>query len=539
MALIIITHDLAVIAELADTVLLIMYLGKEVESAPVDDIFYQPKHPYTRGLLGSVPKLGGGAAQRITPHSGSVPTHVERVHGCLFHPRCPDCIPGVCDGMHRRCWRWGRGIARRATCTTLRTATRRAPAAETGNGRRAAAAGGQEPHQALSAHRGLRRQVTGIVKAVDDVSFTVHAGETLALVGESGCGKTTTGRCIQRAVEPTSGQVLFHADGGDAAVNVPEPGAPRAQGGHDPDGHDLPGPLFLAQSAHRPSRRTIAEPFVIHGNAQRPARDGGPRGELLRMVRLDPVYMTRYRTRSVAGSARHRHRAGPGPHAQVHRRRRAGVRPGRVGAGADPGAAAGAAAEPPLRLLFIAHNLAVVEYFSERIAVMYVGKIVELTSTRRLFAMPRHPYTEALFSAVPKPDPRSRSKRILLSGDIADPANPPSGCYFHPRCRFGSGSAGSRSRRWSRSARNGTIRIWPPATSPGSSSSTAWFDTARTPAHDGQRTGQSARATVRGLMLRIQGEEYEESDCPRPGAGSGCGHGPGRRPDGSRRRARA
>ena len=97
MALIIITHDLAVIAELADTVL-IMYLGQEVESAPVDDIFYQPRHPYTRGLLGSVPKLGEGAAQKITPIAGSVPTHVERVHGCLFHPRCPDCMPGVCDG---------------------------------------------------------------------------------------------------------------------------------------------------------------------------------------------------------------------------------------------------------------------------------------------------------------------------------------------------------------------------------------------------------------------------------------------------------
>ena len=97
MALIIITHDLAVIAELADTVL-IMYLGQEVESASVDDIFYQPKHPYTRGLLGSVPKLGEGAAQKITPIRGAVPTHVERVRGCLFHPRCPDAIPGVCDG---------------------------------------------------------------------------------------------------------------------------------------------------------------------------------------------------------------------------------------------------------------------------------------------------------------------------------------------------------------------------------------------------------------------------------------------------------
>jgi peptide/nickel transport system ATP-binding protein len=96
MALIIITHDLAVIAELADTVL-IMYLGLEVESASVDDIFYQPKHPYTRGLLGSVPKLGEGATQKITPIRGSVPTHIERVHGCLFHPRCPDFIPGVCD----------------------------------------------------------------------------------------------------------------------------------------------------------------------------------------------------------------------------------------------------------------------------------------------------------------------------------------------------------------------------------------------------------------------------------------------------------
>ena len=255
--------------------------------------------------------------------------------------------------------------------------------------------------------RGLRRQVTGIVKAVDDVSFTVHAGETLALVGESGCGKTTTGRCIQRAVEPTAGEVLFHPDGGDAAVNLAELGRRELKEVMTQMGMVFQDP-YSSLNPRMTIFQTIAEPLVIH-RALRNRREMEDRvAELLRMVRLDPVYMTRY-PHAFSGGQRQR----------IAIARSLALMPKFIVAD-EPVSALDVSVQAQIlellqdlqeryhfAYLFIAHNLAVVEYFSERIAVMYVGKIVELTSTRRLFAMPRHPYTEALFSAVPKPDPRS------------------------------------------------------------------------------------------------------------------------------------
>lgn len=284
--------------------------------------------------------------------------------------------------------------------------------------------------------RGLRRKVTGIVKAVDDVTFTVHAGETLALVGESGCGKTTTGRCVQRAVEPTSGRVLFHPDGGRAAVELTALSRRELKAVMTRMGMIFQDP-YSSLNPRMTVFQTIAEPFVIHG-ALRNRRELEDRvAELLRMVRLDPVYMTRY-PHAFSGGQRQR----------IAIARALALMPKFIVAD-EPVSALDVSVQAQIlellqelqeryrfAYLFIAHNLAVVEYFSERIAVMYVGKIVELTTARNLFFMPRHPYTEALFSAVPKPDPRYRKKRILLGGDIADPAAPPSGCYFHPRCRF-------------------------------------------------------------------------------------------------------
>ena len=284
--------------------------------------------------------------------------------------------------------------------------------------------------------RGLRRKVTGTVKAVDDVTFTVHAGETLALVGESGCGKTTTGRCVQRAVEPTSGEVLFHPHGGQAAVDLTALNRRELKAVMTRMGMIFQDP-YSSLNPRMTVFQTIAEPFVIHG-ALRNRRELEDRvAELLRMVRLDPVYMTRY-PHAFSGGQRQR----------IAIARALALMPEFIVAD-EPVSALDVSVQAQIlellqelqeryrfAYLFIAHNLAVVDYFSERIAVMYVGKIVELTTARNLFSRPRHPYTEALFSAVPKPDPRYRKKRVLLGGDIADPADPPSGCYFHPRCRF-------------------------------------------------------------------------------------------------------
>ena len=366
MALIIITHDLAVIAELADTVL-IMYLGLEVESASVDDIFYQPKHPYTRGLLGSVPKLGEGATQKITPIRGSVPTHLERVHGCLFHPRCPDFIPGVCDAACAAAP--GRGGGTQRGVLPVRRSARPARAwprpgrrqrggrQRRGRRRRRHVMADGKPLlevRNLKKHfartRGLRRQVTGIVKAVDDVSFTVHAGETLALVGESGCGKTTTGRCIQRAVEPTAGEVLFHPDGGDAAVNLAELGRRELKEVMTQMGMVFQDP-YSSLNPRMTIFQTIAEPLVIHRDAPQPARDGGPRGRVAAHGASGPGLHDTVPARVLRRAApAHRDREIACAHAEVRRGRRTGVRPGRVGAGTDPGAVAGSPGALPLRL---------------------------------------------------------------------------------------------------------------------------------------------------------------------------------------------
>jgi len=283
--------------------------------------------------------------------------------------------------------------------------------------------------------RGFRRQITGNVKAVDDVSFTVHSGETLALVGESGCGKTTTGRCIQRALDPSSGEVLFHTDEENAVdismLNRRDLKEVMTQMGmifQDP---------YSSLNPRMTVFQTIAEPFVIHRTIKSREEMEDRVAELLRMVRLDPIYMMRY-PHAFSGGQRQR----------IAIARALALMPKFIVAD-EPVSALDVSVQAQIlellrdlqeehqfAYLFVAHNLAVVEYFSERIAVMYVGKIVELTTARKLFSTPKHPYSEALFSAVPKPDPRHQKERILLGGEIADPADPPTGCYFHPRCRF-------------------------------------------------------------------------------------------------------
>ena len=282
-------------------------------------------------------------------------------------------------------------------------------------------------------HRGLLRRLVGHVRAVDDVSFSLAPGETLALVGESGCGKTTTSRCILRALTPTAGEILFRTDAGV---------------------HDL---ASLPKRALRPLRRQmqmvfqdpfsslnprrtlldiVAEPLVANGvgsHAERVDRVA----ELLRLVGLRPEYMRRY-PHAFSGGQRQR----------VGIARALALHPSLVVAD-EPVSALDVSVQAQilnlllelqgrlgLTYLFVAHDLSVVKHVSDRVAVMYVGQIVELAATDALYRTPRHPYTEALMSAVPKPDPRLRGGRIVLEGDVADPVNPPAGCYFNPRCRY-------------------------------------------------------------------------------------------------------
>ena len=282
--------------------------------------------------------------------------------------------------------------------------------------------------------RGVLQRLVGHVRAVDDVSFFVEQGECLALVGESGCGKTTTARCILRAIPPTAGEILFRpADGTVVDVATLSKAALRPLRRQMQMIFQDP---FSSLNPRRTLLNIVAEPLVANRIGTRQERIDRV-AELLRLVGLRPEYMRRY-PHAFSGGQRQR----------IGIARALALNPSLVVAD-EPVSALDVSVQAQilnllLRLqnqlgltyLFVAHDLSVVKHVSDRVAVMYVGRLVEMAPTAALFATPRHPYTEALMSAVPKPDPRLRSQRIVLEGEVADPANPPPGCYFHPRCRY-------------------------------------------------------------------------------------------------------
>jgi len=283
---------------------------------------------------------------------------------------------------------------------------------------------------------GFFRRVVGHVKAVDDVSFSIRQGETLGLVGESGCGKTTAGRCILRAYNPTAGQILYRrpdnqvVDLATLSNNELKPYRQQIRMVfQDP---------FSSLNPRMTVIDIVGDPMKINRVASGKELEDRV-AMLLRRVGLRPEYMRRY-PHAFSGGERQRlgiaRALALDPHLVV----------------ADEAVSAldvsvraqilnllqDLQEELQLTYLFVSHDLSVIEYLCDRVVVMYVGKIVEIAPTDEIFADPQHPYTEALLSAVPKPDPRARRQRqrIVLEGDVADPANPPTGCYFHPRCRY-------------------------------------------------------------------------------------------------------
>jgi len=282
--------------------------------------------------------------------------------------------------------------------------------------------------------KGFFKRVVGHVKAVDDVSFYVNEGETLGLVGESGCGKTTTGRCILKAITPSSGAVWFD-DPAMGRVNVST--LEHEQLVQVRRNMRM---IFQDPYASLNPRMTLLDIVGAPLRAMNLAHGKEVEdrvAEMLRLVGLRPEYMRRY-PHAFSGGQRQRiglaRALAPNPKFLVCD---------------EPVSALDVSVQAQilnllqelqeqmgLTYLFVAHDLSVVAHISERVAVMYVGKMVEMATTHELFLSPKHPYTEALMSAIPRPDPTPREKRILLTGEVANPANPPSGCYFHPRCRY-------------------------------------------------------------------------------------------------------
>jgi oligopeptide/dipeptide ABC transporter ATP-binding protein len=282
--------------------------------------------------------------------------------------------------------------------------------------------------------KGFAQKAIGHVRAVDDVNFAIGHHETLGLVGESGCGKTTIGRCIVRAYKPSHGNILFQQPSGEQIDLVKL--SDKQLIPYRRDIRMIFQDPYSSLNPRMTVKELVAEPMLIHRVAHGQELEDRV-ANLLRKVGLRPEYMRRY------------------PHAfSGGQRQRLGIARALA---LDPkiivcDEAVSALdvsvqaqilnllqdlqSEMGLTYLFISHDLSVVEYLANRVAVMYVGKLVEIAPKSRIFSNPLHPYTDALLSAVPKTNPRLRSQRIILEGDVADPANPPEGCYFHPRCRY-------------------------------------------------------------------------------------------------------
>jgi peptide/nickel transport system ATP-binding protein len=289
-------------------------------------------------------------------------------------------------------------------------------------------------------HKGLLRRIVGYVKAVDDINFFVREGETLGLVGESGCGKSTAGRTIIRLYDPTGGEVWFKSRNlasteGSDRINLLDLPPDKLKAIRKEISMIFQDPINSLNPRMTVSD-IISEPLEIHG-----MRMGSEMEaiivHLLERVGLRPDHMRRYP-----------HEFSGGQRQRIGIARALSLNPKLIICDEPVSALDVSIQAQTLNLLqdlqkdfnlsyiFVAHDLSVVQHISDRVAVMYVGKIAEIAKAEELYSDPLHPYTEALLSAVPKADPLYKSNRIVMQGDVADPSNPPSGCYFHPRCRY-------------------------------------------------------------------------------------------------------
>ncbi|WP_460855075.1 dipeptide ABC transporter ATP-binding protein [Nocardiopsis coralliicola] len=440
-AIVMITHDLGVVAGFVDRVL-VMYAGRPVEIGSVDDVYYRTRMPYTMGLLGSIPRLDLGERTPLVPIAGNPPSLDALPPGCPFAERCPlaadacrEAEPELADagapGHTVACVRSGEIGANGWTAADVypvpELPERAAAALPRADRETVLAVDGLVKHHPLMKGAVFKRRV-GTVYAVDGVTFDIAEGETLGLVGESGCGKSSTLMEILSLDRPQSGavSVLGKQSG---TLGARDRFAVR---------RDVQVVFQDPMSSLDPRMMVsdiIAEPLRTHGH---------PRGdlqrrvvELLRLVGLDAAHASRYPTEFSGGQ---RQRIGIARALALEPRLLVLDEP--VSA-LDVSIQAGVInlleelkARMGLSYLFVAHDLSVVRHIADRVAVMYLGRIVEIGQVDALFSAPAHPYTQALLSAIPIPDPEKERTRshIVLEGDLPSPANPPSGCRFRPRC---------------------------------------------------------------------------------------------------------
>ncbi|MBK9607462.1 MAG: ABC transporter ATP-binding protein [Betaproteobacteria bacterium] len=453
-AILYISHNLGVIARVSDRIG-VMYAGQMIEQGPVRSVFGRQLHPYTAGLLECLPNLEFGRKSRsLRLIRGMIPDLTRMPPGCSFEPRCPHArercgreappLVEVAPDHASRCFFWQeQEQARLAAGNLPPVASQYEPAVPAGStsltldpsprGRGKSAAVSLLKVDALTKEYVDSNKLLGlfgserVVHALDGVSLTLEANETLAVVGESGCGKTTLARCIVGLVEPTRGTIEF--DG------IPLGGT---AGERDRELRRRLQMVFQNPDSTLNPRRSIGDALMrplemFRGLKGATARDAA--GELLRAVRLDERYLDRLPNQLSGGEKQ-----------RVGIARAFATNPDLIVCD-EPVSALDVSVQAAIlnllgelqarertAYLFISHDMSVVRYLADRVAVVYLGRICEVGPVERVFAPPYHPYTEALLSAVPVPDPDAEVNPIRLEGPVPSAANPPSGCVFHTRC---------------------------------------------------------------------------------------------------------
>lgn len=439
MSIIMITHDLGVISKMADRVM-VMYAGKVVEESEVFKLFSKPLHPYTKGLLKSIPNIEQ-ETDRLNVIEGTVPSPEDMPKGCRFSPRCDfaqtHCfeeeppLTSVSEGRKVACFMYGQFDRRIVSENRNRnTETYTIKRSSISKKDRENLLKIKNVKKYFPVNKGLLQIKKGYVKAVDDVSFTIKEGETFGLVGESGCGKTTLGNTIIRLFKPDEGEIIFNSND-IGKINGKQLKSAKK------DIQMIFQDSYASLNPRMTVEQIITEPLIIHGLVKRNELHKKA-VELIEDVGLSSYNLKRYP-----------HEFSGGQRQRIGIARALALSPKLIVCDEPVSALDESIQSQILNLLkdlqrergisylFISHDLAAVKHISDRIGVMYLGKLVEIIDSKELLYDALHPYTQALISAIPVPNPELRdAQRIILEGDVPSPMNPPNGCGFHTRCRY-------------------------------------------------------------------------------------------------------